>query len=56
MPDDFLGKSYRIHDASGRLVHQAAFKQTYEKWELMLSAGVYTVQVEGQRALRWVVR
>ncbi len=56
VPDDFLGKSYRIHDASARLVHQGAFKQTHERWGLMLSAGVYTVQVEGQRALRWIVQ
>ena len=39
-----------------RLVHQGAFKETHERWGLMLSAGVYTVQVEGQRALRWIVR
>jgi len=38
------------------LVHQGAFKQTHERWGLMLSAGVYTVQVEGQRALRWIVQ
>ena len=56
VPVNFLGKYYRIHDASGRLVHQSAFKQTHESWGLRLPAGVYTVQVEGQRALRWIVR
>ena len=31
-------------------------KSNHESWGLLLPAGICTVQVEGQRALRWIVR
>jgi hypothetical protein len=56
VPSDWIGQHYRVYDTAGRIVFQGAFASTLEQWSVDLPTGVFTVQIEGQRAVRWIVR
>jgi photosystem II stability/assembly factor-like uncharacterized protein len=56
VPSLWLGKHYGVYDAAGRLVAESTFKRTHEQWAMDLPAGIFTIQIEGQRAVRWVIR
>lgn len=56
VPSHWLGSPYHVFDASGRMVRQGIFQQTHEQWSVDLPAGIFTLQIEGHRALRWAIR
>ena len=56
VPSHWLGTPYHVFDASGRAVRRGIFEQTHEQWSMDLPAGIFTVQIEGQRAVRRAIR
>lgn len=56
VPSGWIGQHYRVYDTAGRIVFQGAFESTLEQWSVDLPAGIFTIQIEEHRAVRWVVR
>jgi len=56
VPEALLGQAYRVVDSRGRVVREGRFADTRQTWEGRMSAGMYTVVVEGVPPLRWVVQ
>jgi len=56
VPEALLGQAYRVVDSRGRVVREGRFADTRQTWEGRMSAGMYTVVVDGVPPLRWVVQ